>query len=132
MLNLEGNDFEELTDLYSIANLPSLERLSLKRNRVSRIYRTKAVPAPLKLLRFSATLNDIDLSGNQIAQWAFVNDLITVMPGLTSLRLTGNPLYDDLRSTDGAKLDSDDAFMLTLARIKPLMTLNYSRVAMSD
>lgn len=128
VINLESNDFVALADLSSLANLPSLERLSLKHNEVSRIYHNDAVPTPHDRLQFPATLTDVDLSGNQIGRSEFVNDLVAVMPGLESLRLSGNPLYDSLRSIDGTKLHGDDAFMLTLARIKPLTMLNYSKV----
>jgi len=63
------------------------------------------------------TLEELDLSHNSITDWSIVDALPRLFPGLKSLRLAHNEIYD-----------SEDAFTTTVARLGQLDTLNYSTV----
>ena len=68
----------------------------------------------------------LDLSYNAVDSWEFINELPNIFPGLTGLRVAHNPLYV---TRDGKEaIGVDESFMLTLARIPFLKTLNYSVV----
>ena len=91
--------------------------------------------------QFPPTLHSLDLSRNKIASWAFLNKLPTLFPGLTTLRISDNPLYDQpplplsvTATTEPSKpMTVDEAFMLTLSRFPPsLTTLNYSTIKPTD
>jgi tubulin-specific chaperone E len=77
---------------------------------------------------FSTTVTEVDLSFNEIATWSFLDHLELVFPGLTSLRVSHNPLYANLQAADGRSLSAEDGYMLTLARMGRLKTLNYSPI----
>lgn len=127
-LVLEGNELEALSDLAQLSTLKKLKTLSLKGNKISKISHLP-LQAPLPL--FPDSLSDLDLAYNQIGDWEFVDGLAKSFPGLTSLRVSGNPLYDNLKSAAGAKLTLDDGYMLTLARVAPLLNLNFSPVCIT-
>ncbi|KAJ4380494.1 hypothetical protein N0V86_003849 [Didymella sp. IMI 355093] len=120
-LTLEENLFPSLSSLEPVTKMPNLQRLVLKSNKISEI----GDPAPV----FPATLQEIDLSFNEITSWAFIEQLEHVFPGLTSLRVSHNPLYEALQSPDGRPLTSDDGYMLTLARLGNVKTLNHSPIS---
>jgi hypothetical protein len=90
--------------------------------------------------QFSQTLRSLDLSRNKITSWAFLNKLPALFPGLTTLRISDNPLYDQpplppsVTATEPSKpMTVDEAFMLTLSRFPPrLTTLNYSTIKPTD
>lgn len=123
-LDLESNEFLSLHDLHAMFHLGQLESLGLRNNCLS-----QTAPRSQEGLVFPSSISHVDLSNNKIADWLFVDELARIFPGLTSLRLSGNPLYDSLESADGSKLTADDGYMLTLARIAGLKTLNYSLVS---
>ena len=77
---------------------------------------------------FSSALSEIDLSYNEITNWAFIDRLEDVFPGLSAIRVAHNPLYQSLHAADGKALSAEDGYMLTLARIGRLKNLNYSPV----
>lgn len=79
-------------------------------------------------LVFAKSLQDLDLAGNGIQDWTFVDSLGAVFPALTSLRISHNPIYEKLHAADGRPLDADDGYMLTLARLSLLTRLNFSAV----
>lgn len=122
-LTLEDNLLTSLSALESLTELPNLQRLILKSNKLSEITQSGS-PIPI----FSSTLTEVDLSFNEISTWTFIEQLASVFPGLTSLRVSHNPLYESLQAPDGRKLTADDGYMLTLARLGNLKTLNHSPI----
>ncbi|KAF2496047.1 tubulin-specific chaperone-like protein E [Lophium mytilinum] len=122
-LTLEDNVFHMLTDLAPLASLPNLQRLLLKDNRISDI----ASPGS-EILKFSPTVTDVDLSYNEISTWNFIDQLQDVFPGITALRIAHNPLYQSLQAADGRALSAEDGYMLTIARLGQLQTLNFSPI----
>ena len=120
-LTLEYNHFTSLSDLLPLTNLVSLEVLQLKGNRIS-----KASTAPLV---FGQNLRYVDLSYNQVTSWAFVDSLTEIFPGMTALRFAHNPIYEDLATETGTAIGVDDGYMLTLARLRNLKSLNFSTIS---
>ncbi|KAE8452380.1 hypothetical protein EG329_001080 [Mollisiaceae sp. DMI_Dod_QoI] len=107
----------------------SLEVLRLKGNNITSIDREPYVLAPFH--RFGDKLRYVDLSYNAIASWKFVDDLDYCFPGLAELRLSHNPVYET-STEDGASSSADEGYMLTLARIKNLTGLNFSKITAAD
>ncbi|KAH7414263.1 tubulin-specific chaperone E [Phaeosphaeria sp. MPI-PUGE-AT-0046c] len=122
-LTLEDNLLPSLSNIASLTKLPHLQRLVLKSNKISEI---SSSPASIPI--FPSTLTEVDLSFNEIAIWAFIETLAHVFPGLTSLRVSHNPLYESLQAPDGRALTADDGYMLTFARLGNLSTLNHSPI----
>lgn len=122
-LTLEDNRIPSLSAIESLTKLPNLKRLILKSNKISEI-NTSDSPLPI----FSPTLTEVDLSFNELSTWTFIETLVHVFPGLTSLRVSHNPLYESLQAPDGRALTADDGYMLTLARLGNLKTLNHSPI----
>ncbi|KAH9870551.1 hypothetical protein IAQ61_006027 [Plenodomus lingam] len=123
-LTLEDNLITSLSSLASLTTLPNLARLILKSNKISDITTTPTTPLPI----FPPSVREVDLSFNEISAWAFIESLAHVFPGLTSLRVSHNPLYENLHAPDGRVLTPDDGYMLTLARLGNLKTLNHSPI----
>ncbi|CAO2650380.1 Nn.00g016720.m01.CDS01 [Neocucurbitaria sp. VM-36] len=122
-LTLEDNRITSLSDLVSLTKLPNLQRLILKSNKISEITHSGSL-IPV----FTRTLREVDLSFNDISTWPFIENLADVFPGLTSLRVSHNPLYESLQAPDGRALTADDGYMLTFARLGNLTTLNHSPI----
>ncbi|KAJ4367627.1 hypothetical protein N0V83_007212 [Neocucurbitaria cava] len=122
-LTLEDNLITSLSDLESLTKLPNLQRLILKSNKISEVT-TSGPSIPV----FAHTLREVDLSFNEISTWSFIESLAHVFPGLKSLRVSHNPLYESLQAPDGRALTADDGYMLTLARLGNLTTLNHSPI----
>lgn len=122
-LTLEDNSFTSLSSLAPITKLPSLQRLVLKSNKISSI-NDPGMPLPI----FSSTVTEVDLSWNDFTTWSFIDSLAHVFPGLTALRISHNPLYQSLQAADGRALTAEDGYMLTLARLGNLTSLNYSPI----
>lgn len=120
-LTLEENLFPSLSALEPLTNMPNLQRLVLKSNK---IFEIGSIP-PV----FPKTLKEVDLSFNEITTWSFIEHLEHVFPGLNSLRVSHNPLYEALQAPDGRSLTADDGYMLTLARLGNLKTLNHSPIS---
>ncbi|KMU87579.1 tubulin-specific chaperone E [Coccidioides immitis H538.4] len=134
-LSLESNIFCSLGSLSHLASLPQLNRLSLRRNKISKIQDATEKNAPLV---FSPTLTTLDISLNLIDSWAFIDALPTVFPGLTNLRISDNPLYEKppastaITGLPEERMTVDEAYMLTLARLSKLRVLNYGKVSPQD
>lgn len=145
---LEFNDFTSLTDVASLASLASLKNLHLKGNNISIVASSDTVegdgPPPSPPV-FSKTLTYLDISYNKIHHWSFVDALPDVFPGLTSFRLAHNPVYDNpgFSSTSGATTTTaaaatssstvtEEAYMITVARLSALQSLNFSAVTPTD
>ncbi|KAK4194648.1 HotDog domain-containing protein [Triangularia verruculosa] len=149
-LDLEFNQFTSLSDLAPLSSLTSLKSLILKKNKISTIAADNKQP-PI----FSPTLAYIDLSYNLISTWSFVDALPAAFPGLTSLRFTHNPLYDNpdldtpsttpsssapqpptttttTTATSGSN-KTEESYMLLIARLPPtLKALNFSSITPAD
>ncbi|OQO12162.1 hypothetical protein B0A48_02802 [Cryoendolithus antarcticus] len=121
-IELSQNDIEVLSDLQALADLPNLRRLLLKQN-------TIALVAGDESIRPFPSLQELDLRSNAIVSWSFFDELPAMCPAITHLRTAGNPLYLDLRSAEGKPLTSEDGYILTIARLPQLQTLNYSKVS---
>lgn len=102
---------------------PRLAKLNLKNNQIQSISKRQQDGDAFTL---AETLVDLDLAYNNITSWDFINALSTTAPGLKHLRIAHNPLFSALRSAEGKPLTSADGYMLTIARLPQLSTLNYS------
>jgi hypothetical protein len=128
-LILESNEFTSLSDLAPLIRLRSLTRLLLKKNKIATLATPSSnKPAPI----FPATLTELDLSHNAISSWPLINSLSTNFPGLTSLRIAHNPLFTSLQAPNGRILTPDDGYLLTIARLPNLKSLNYSSISPKD
>ena len=130
-LTLEKNAFRSLSSLAPLAKLPNLKSLSLRGNALTSVQDlddTASTDFSTHKIRFSKSVEYIDLSYNVISDWSFVNDLQNVFPGLTGLRISHNPLYEGPAGKDGKVMGVEEGYMLTLARLGNLKTLNFSNV----
>lgn len=126
-LTLEDNLIASLSATESLTKLPNLKRLILKSNKISEI---SAAGSSLPV--FPDSLTEVDLSFNEIGNWSFVDQLVRVFPGLTSLRISHNPLFESLQAPNGHPLTADDGYMLTIARLGNLTTLNHSQITSKE
>ncbi|KAJ5297671.1 hypothetical protein PENANT_c005G06601 [Penicillium antarcticum] len=135
-LTLEHNEFTSISALRHLAALPNLEHLSVRGSAIDTVNNDTT---PLDF-QFPQTLRSLDLSRNKITSWTFLNQLPTLFPGLTTLRISDNPLFDQptlpqtITATEPSKpMTLDEAFMLTLSRFpSSLTTLNYSIIKPTD
>jgi hypothetical protein len=124
-IKLESNTFTSLSDIALLKTIPSLRHIILKYNSISAV-NTSQTP-----LIFSH-ITGLDVSFNAITTWAFINDLSTAFPSLTSLRISHNPLFSNLHNPAGRELTAEDGYMLTIARLPNLRILNFSAVTEKD
>lgn len=133
---LEFNDFTSLSDIASLSTLLSLHDLHLKGNSISVIESDSIDGPPV----FSKTLMYLDISYNKIHQWSFIDALPDSFPGLTSLRLAHNPVYDNpgFDNTSDSAISAakatvtEEAYMLTIGRLASLKSLNFSAITPTD
>lgn len=137
-LNLEFNEFTSLGDIAALTSISTLRNLHLKGNSISSItsFSSKEVPV------FGKNLQYLDMSYNKVSDWQFVDALLDSFPGLTSIRFSHNPIYENpgledgaVAETDGTKKGtaaSDEAFMLMAARLPSVRTLNFSNITTAD
>ncbi|CAG7999991.1 unnamed protein product [Penicillium olsonii] len=135
-LTLEHNEITSISALRHLSALPNLEHLSVRGNSISTV-----IQDTTSKFQFPPTLRSLDLSRNNIGSWSILNELPTVFPGLTTLRISGNPLFDQsplppsitAAASDSKPMTIDEAFMLTLSRFpSTLTTLNYSTISPQD
>lgn len=134
-ITLEDNKFHSLADVASLCGLPQLQKLILRNNVISRIHSTYSGPdpsAPDIDFAFSSSLFHLDVSKNAIKEWSFISALPSLFPGLTSLRISNNPLFDSLYTADNIPLTPEDGYVLTIARLAKLKTLNFSTISSKD
>ncbi|KAK2782224.1 hypothetical protein FQN53_000143 [Emmonsiellopsis sp. PD_33] len=137
-LRLEYNGFESLHSIRELRSLSNLERLSLRGNNISKILPTSADEKEINSLIFPPNLRSLDISFNKINTWSFIDALPKVFPGLASLRVSDNPLYDQppastrITNLPEYPMTVDEAYMLTLAHISQLQSLNYSKIINQD
>ncbi|KAI3401718.1 hypothetical protein diail_9382 [Diaporthe ilicicola] len=140
-LYLEFNDFTALGDLACLSQLSSLKNLHLKGNNISTVTNEASQDTPV----FSHTLTHLDISYNKVSSWSFVDALPDSFPGLNSLRLAHNPVYEDpgfdksstssapAAAAAGSKATvTEEAYMITVGRLACLQTLNFSAVTPTD
>ncbi|KAI0136680.1 hypothetical protein BJ170DRAFT_602735 [Xylariales sp. AK1849] len=129
-LNLEFNEFTTLADLASLFVLKSLRNLHLKGNRIESIA-SKSLDT-LKVL--SENLQYLDISYNKIPSWSFIDDLPAILPSLTHLRFSNNPIYDnpDPEHSIQSKTITEEAYMITLGRLANLKVLNFGSISTND
>ena len=128
-IKLESNRFTKLSDIIPLARIPSLRQVVLKYNNIQDV--SPNIDATSFGAKFTH-ITDLDVSYNAITSWAFINDLATFFPSLTALRISHNPLYTSLHSPLGKELTADDGYMLTIARLPGLKTLNFSAITEKD
>lgn len=124
-INLEFNEFTSLSDVASLTDLKSLRNLHLKGNNISSLA-AAGEDAPI----FSEEVKYLDISYNTVAQWTFLDSLTTSFPGITGLRISHNPIYEQPTASEAAT--SEEAYMYTVARIGQLVTLNFSKITDTD
>ncbi|KAI6351816.1 hypothetical protein MCOR25_009726 [Pyricularia grisea] len=148
-LSLEFNEFGSLSDLAPLASLGSLRNLILKGNNITTVSKDDTTPAPV----FSSSIYHLDISYNRIATWSFVDALPDSFPGLRSLRLAHNPVYEnpttvsqDVGGTTSSQTQpstsntatapkrsvSEDPYMIAIARVACLEHLNFSAVTPAE
>ncbi|KAM0329982.1 hypothetical protein ACHAQA_004151 [Verticillium albo-atrum] len=133
-VDLEFNEFTSLADLAPLASLTALRSLHLKGNAISCIQPDPDAPPPI----FSPSLTYLDVSYNAIASWSFIDALPTSIHNLTALRLSHNPLWanpvpDAKRpADDDAARTTDEAHMITTARLPTLKLLNFATITPQD
>lgn len=133
---LEFNAFTSLSDIASLTALASLRNLHLKGNSISLIESDSTDGPP----KFSNALTYLDISYNRIHNWSFIDALPDSIPGLTSLRLSHNPVYNNPGFDGGSDAAvsaakatvTEEAYMLTIGRLASLTSLNFSAVTPTD
>ncbi|CAN8098659.1 unnamed protein product [Discula destructiva] len=134
---LEFNDITALADISSLTTLISLRDLHLKGNSILAL-ESDSADGPLV---FSASLTYLDISYNKIHKWSCIDAIPDSFPGLTSLRLAHNPIYNnpglndpsDSTTLSTAKATvTEEAYMLTIGRLASLTSLNFSAVTPTD
>lgn len=125
-LNLEFNEFSSLQNLHNLGALRKLRNLHLKGNRI-----TELAPSDSCMPRFSDSLQYLDVSYNNIGSWKFVDLLPACVPGLTGLRIAHNPFYD-IKDDESQTSSSEEAHLITIARLAPIRTLNFSAISSDD
>jgi len=130
-LTLEYNEFTMIWDIILLRQLESLEVLHLKGNKISRVDREGFQMSSFHA--FGTRLRYVDLSYNAISSWDFIDDLPRVFPGLEELRLSHNPIYIyDSLSKQKENVGNEEGYMLTVARLKDLKSLNFSKIMPAD
>ncbi|KAK9773678.1 putative HotDog domain-containing protein [Seiridium cardinale] len=129
-LNLEFNDFTSLSDIASLAELKALRNLHLKGNQIGTVTNDTSEEPPV----FSPSLQYLDISYNEVSTWSFIDDLPVSLPGLTHLRFTHNPIYDnpDPEHSAQSKTSTEEAYMITVGRLANLKVLNFGTISAND
>jgi tubulin-specific chaperone E len=125
-VDLSGNQFDSLYAIRGILD-GNVRIVSLKGCQISLVSKTASKLANDRL-GICYKVEELDLRFNNMSDWTFFNDLATNFPNLKHLRTSGNPLYQNLVSADGKSLAAEDGYMLTIARLAGLQTLNYSKI----
>ncbi|KAL9108856.1 MAG: hypothetical protein Q9227_006387 [Pyrenula ochraceoflavens] len=144
-------DFNKFTDVSALQvlmpSLPSLSAISFQANRIDSIRRSPGtVPGDWNIF---PSIEKLNIAQNNLKHWSDVDDISRTFTALRSLRINGNPFYDQklhqtfrsVKTTAGDvleladsqdRLTEDTQFILTLARIANLKTLNHSAVTAQD
>ncbi|ETS87953.1 hypothetical protein PFICI_01781 [Pestalotiopsis fici W106-1] len=129
-LSLEFNDFTSLADVACLGKLQALRNLHLKGNNIAAITSESSAEQPV----FSSSLQYLDISYNKVSSWSFVDNLPSCFPGLTHLRFTHNPIYDnpDPDHSTQSKTVTEEAYMITVGRLANLKALNFGNISAND
>ncbi|KAL6233177.1 hypothetical protein BDW75DRAFT_215923 [Aspergillus navahoensis] len=134
-LVLESNEIGSLSSIKALVSLQNLKHLSLRGNCIDAISTAEAEGYSFQ---FPKSLRSVDLSQNKINSWLFINRLSEIFPGLQTLRVSGNPLYNQavapssITGLPEKPMTVDEAYMLTLSRLSTLQVLNYSTISEKD
>ncbi|PHH85337.1 hypothetical protein CDD83_575 [Cordyceps sp. RAO-2017] len=127
-INLEYNDFKAVSDLAGLTSLRALRNLHLKGNAIAAMAAPGAA-APT----FPPALQYLDVSYNDIRDWAFVDALAAHFPGLTGLRIAHNPVYDGRDAgAEAAVVSWEESYMITIGRLACLRSVNFTQVTAED
>jgi len=126
-VTLEYNAFTSLSPLVPLTQISSLESLHLKGNQIKSIS-----DGNTKMPSFTNRVHYVDLSYNDIDTWKFVDSLPDVFPGMTALRISNNPVYNIITKPGDTASSIDESYMLTLARLANLKSLNFSTITTAD
>ena len=130
-LVVEKNLFSDLNPLMCISTaFPKLLELSLQQNIIETVGELK--PTETSSLEMFRNLRSLNLSGNRIGDFHFVDVLSLLFPNLASLRISNNPLYRVAPISGTATARSDVPYSFTLARIPSLTILNHTTVTSRD
>jgi len=131
----EDCKFEDLLQAFDLArSCPSLQTLGLKNNLICRARTTSSdgsAPGSINS-NFPSSLHTLDVSGNNIQTWSFVDDLQALAPALEHLRILNNPIYTASEGLGGKLLSENEVSSLVIARLPRLKTLNYSTVTAKE
>jgi len=132
-VDLSSNYFESIYSIRGIfANMSNgregVQTIILKNNRITSVHQSFTDIDQQGLLPPYPQVRELDLRHNAITTWTFFNDLATTFPNLKHLRTAFNPLYLNLQSANRRSLAAEDGYMLTIARLSGLETLNFSKV----
>ncbi|GAB7338979.1 hypothetical protein MBLNU457_5648t1 [Dothideomycetes sp. NU457] len=127
----EDCKFEGLSQAIDlVGRLPALQSLGLKNNVICQIKtahsRDSKTDSPKQ--RLPASLHTLDISGNDVSTWDFVDELLLLAPGLEHLRISNNPIYTTSKTPSGKSLSESEVSSLVIARLPNLKTLNFSTV----
>ncbi|KAI9711620.1 MAG: hypothetical protein M1812_007143 [Candelaria pacifica] len=126
-MNLERNGFTSISALLPLASLPNLQHLYLRHNYIASIHDNKDKIRNADV-GFPRSLLHIDLSYNAVQSWEFIDGLQDAFPGLAALIIGHNPLFDIESIDDKKSQGMDEGYMLTIARLGNLKSLNFSNV----
>ena len=128
-LVLENNCFLDLDCLASVTRMfPRVKAVSLQANRISKETQTGSTSNNVY-----PQIESLNVSHNLIDSYAFIDSLPQVLPNLSSLRISNNPLFTHNEQVTGNDpRASDQAFYLTLARVPTLQTLDYAKISARD
>ncbi|BGP24254.1 tubulin-specific chaperone E [Rhodotorula toruloides] len=154
-LNMESNELEDWVDVVSeLSCLPSLEELYLSSNRINSLVipqvpvgpttATSTSPSPPRLTRLrhlSLSENLLDSSATSVDALAACRE--STFPTLTSLRLSGNPLFESRASTTTKATDTQavppaeerhllHSRLLIVARLPFLIELEKTAVSQAE
>jgi hypothetical protein len=129
-LVLDHNKFPNLFSIMPLNKMPSLEVLRLKGNDISTVGLDLDCATPIR--PFPLSLRYLDLSSNAVSDWDFVEALPSVFPGLRELRISDNPVYGNIAMSAGMNTAAEEAYMLTVALLADLESLNFSKISKED
>ena len=127
-LSLERNEFQTLQSVRTTNRLNNIRHLSLRENPMASATNKELPPDLSRSFTFPLSLVELELPYCSISDWSLIDALGRFFPGLTSLRVSHNPLFDTLSGPDGKPLTADDGYMLTVARLAQLTKLNFSNI----
>lgn len=129
-LILDHNNFTSIFHVMLLRNMPSLEVLRLKGNKIATIRPEPNFPKQIR--PFPLSLRYVDLSSNAVADWEFLEELPCIFPGLRELRISDNPVYGSTSMSAGMNAAAEKAYMYTVAMIPDLESLNFSKITRAD